>query len=47
MSNYPIDCGTAVYMGDGVFVLCQDSDDGPHSVAITVPEMKQLLAALG
>lgn len=40
--------GVAHYMGDGVFVLCQqDAERGPQSVVVTEDTLQRLRAALG
>lgn len=40
-----LDGGTAHYMGDDVFVLVQQSEKGPQSVAVTGDDLRRLLAA--
>jgi hypothetical protein len=37
--------GCAVSMGEGVFVVTQGSDDGPHNVVITKDDLLKLLEA--
>lgn len=39
-----LDGGVAQYMGDDVFVLVQQSEKGPQSVAVTVEDLRNLLA---
>lgn len=41
-----MDGGVAEYMGDGIYVLLQKSEDGPQSVAITVDDLRSLLSQL-
>lgn len=36
--------GGAEHMGDGVFVLVQDSEEGPQSVVVTRADLEALLA---
>lgn len=38
--------GTAEFMGDGVAMVLQDSDQGPQSVVLTVADLKVMLTAL-
>jgi hypothetical protein len=37
--------GQAVAMGDGVFVVIQESEDGPQSVVLRRSDLEAMLAA--
>lgn len=39
------DGGVAESMGEGVFVLCQPSDEGPQNVVVTVEDLRRLVQA--
>ena len=36
--------GVAQHMGEGTFVLCQQSDEGSQSVVVTEDDLRRLLA---
>ena len=46
MNEVRIAEGVAEYMGDGVFVLCQNSEQGPQSVMVTEEDLRRLLERL-
>lgn len=43
MIDMRMDDGSAHYMGDDTFVLCQPSDQGPQSVVVTMSDLRKLL----
>jgi hypothetical protein len=42
-----IEDGRAVPMGDGTFILLQQSDLGPQSVVLTADDLQRLVEMLG
>ena len=46
MNEVQLSEGVAEYMGDGIFVLCQPSDQGPQSVAVSLDDLERLRAAV-
>jgi len=46
LNSIAINDGTVELMGDGVAVVQQDSDQGPQSVALTVDDLRAMLAAM-
>ncbi len=45
-ANVKLADGVAISMGDGVFVLTQDSDNGPQDVVVTADDLRAMLATI-